>query len=68
MMHLDDPELVVSADPAKRPDEIPWLKGQAAALGEYQARVLRGRPERFPVSGLLLLARYERCASQLDDG
>jgi hypothetical protein len=63
VVQLDYPDLVVLANPAKRPDEVPRLDGLAAAGGEHETGRLGVHCGQ---AGMILRRAAERCCSGRD--
>jgi hypothetical protein len=59
-MDLDDPDLVVVADAAERPDQVPRLDRPPGASGEHQAEVGPGAAHVSAVGVLALGLELER--------
>jgi hypothetical protein len=55
VVHLDQAELVVVADPAERADQVPGFDRPTATGGEDQTGVLPGPAEYLTIGDLLLL-------------
>jgi hypothetical protein len=64
VVDCDYADLVVVADSAEGPSQVPGFDRPTAASGEHQAGVLPGSTKCFPVGGLLLLTNEQRGAHQ----
>jgi hypothetical protein len=68
VMDPDHPELVVVADAAEGPDQVPGFDRTTAAGSEHESGILPGAPECLAVSGLLLLTNEQRFLARLGMG
>ena len=65
VVDLDEPDLVVVADPAERAHEVAGLDRPAGSGGEDEVSVGPGRAEHDTVGGLLFGAQFERSGGKV---